>query len=53
MDQGIAKTGLAIFRSHMLQIVWRWLQHQPQSRLSQWFIERTSGASLTAGFSGS
>jgi transposase len=28
----------------MLQIAWRWLQHQPQSRLSQWFIERTSGA---------
>jgi transposase len=43
-DQGIAKTGPAIFRSHMLQIAWRWLQHQPQSRLSQWFIERTSGA---------
>jgi len=43
-DQGIAKTGPAIFRSHMLQIAWRWLQHQPQSSLSQWFNERTNGA---------
>ncbi|WP_205216014.1 IS110 family RNA-guided transposase [Acidibrevibacterium fodinaquatile] len=43
-DQGIAKTGPAIFRSHMLQIAWRWLHHQPQSRLSQWFNERTNGA---------
>lgn len=43
-DQGIAKTGPAIFRSHMLQIAWRWLRHQPRSRLTEWFIERTSGA---------
>jgi transposase len=43
-DQGIAKTGPAIFRSHMLQIAWRWLQHQPRSKLTQWFNERTSGA---------
>lgn len=43
-DQGIAKTGPAIFRSHMLQIAWRWLYHQPHSRLSAWFNERTSGA---------
>ena len=42
-DQGIAKTGPAIFRSHMLQIAWRWLHHQPQSRLSRWFNERTNG----------
>ncbi len=43
-DQGIAKTGPAIFRSHMLQIAWRWLHHQPQSRLSKWFNERTNSA---------
>ena len=43
-DQGIAKTGPAIFRSHILQIAWRWLHHQPQSKLSQWFNERTNGA---------
>lgn len=43
-DQGIAKTGPAIFRSHMLQIAWRWLQHQPHSRLAEWFNERTNGA---------
>ena len=43
-DQGISKTGAAIFRSHVLQIAWRWLHHQPQSKLSQWFSERTNGA---------
>ncbi len=43
-DQGIAKTGPAIFRSHMLQIAWRWLQHQPKAGSSQWFNERTNGA---------
>jgi transposase len=43
-DQGISKTGPAIFRSHVLQIAWRWLHHQPQSKLSQWFNERTNGA---------
>lgn len=43
-DQGIAKTGPAIFRSHMLQIAWRWRQHQPRTRLTEWFNERTAGA---------
>lgn len=28
----------------MIQLAWRWLQWQPDSRLSQWFNERTNGA---------
>ena len=43
-DQGIGKSGPAAFRSNMLQIAWRWLRWQPNSQLSQWFNERTSGA---------
>lgn len=44
-DQGIGKSGPAAFRSNMLQIAWRWLRWQPNSQLSQWFVERTSGSS--------
>lgn len=43
-DQGITKAGPSSFRAHMLQIAWRWLYWQPQSRLSEWFKARTSGA---------
>lgn len=44
-DQGITKAGPARFRAYMIQLTWRWLQWQPQSRLAQWFGERTNGAS--------
>jgi len=43
-DQGITKTGPAAFRAHMIQLTWRWLHWQPESRLSRWFNERTNGA---------
>lgn len=43
-DQGITKTGPASFRAHLIQLAWRWLHWQPDSRLSQWFNERTNGA---------
>jgi transposase len=44
-DQGITKSGSASFRAYVIQLTWRWLQWQPQSRLAQWFGERTKGAS--------
>ena len=44
-DQGITKAGPASFRAYVIQLTWRWLQWQPQSRLAQWFGERTNGAS--------
>jgi len=43
-DQGITKSGPASFRAHVIQLAWRWLQWQPDSRLAQWFNERTNGA---------
>jgi transposase len=44
-EQGITKAGPPVFRAHMIQISWRWLQWQPQSDLAQWFEKRTQGAS--------
>jgi transposase len=44
-EQGITKAGPPVFRAHMIQISWRWLQWQPESRLAHWFQERTQGAS--------
>jgi len=43
-DQGITKAGPPLLRAQMIQITWRWLFWQPDSRLSQWFKERTAGA---------
>lgn len=40
-DQGITKTGPARVRSHLIQMAWRWLHHQPESKLSLWYRERT------------
>ncbi len=36
-DQGISKSGSAMLRRHLVQMAWRWLQHQPESALSAWF----------------
>lgn len=44
-DQGITKAGPAHFRAYMIQLSWRWLQWQQESRLAQWFNERTAGSS--------
>jgi len=41
-DQGISKAGNARVRSLMIQAAWRWLQWQPNSKLSQWFQDRHS-----------
>ena len=44
-SQGIDKAGPPWLRAQMLQLAWRWLRHQPESALSQWFRARagTSG----------
>ena len=41
-DQGITKSGPARVRKHLVQMAWRWLRFQPQSKLALWFHERTS-----------
>ncbi len=38
-DQGISKAGSSMLRKHLVQMAWRWLQHQPGSALSKWFRE--------------
>ena len=40
-SQGIDKAGPPWLRAQMLQLAWRWLRHQPESALSQWFRART------------
>jgi transposase len=37
-DQGISKAGNARVRTMMVEIAWLWLRHQPNSKLSRWFI---------------
>jgi transposase len=39
-DQGISKAGNARVRSLMVEISWCWLRHQPDSKLSKWFMQR-------------
>ena len=40
-SQGVDKAGPPWLRAQMLQLAWRWLRHQPESALSQWFRART------------
>ncbi len=39
-EQGISKAGNPRIRSLMVELAWSWLRYQPQSSLSQWFLER-------------
>ena len=41
-DQGISKAGNTMLRKHLVQMAWRWLQHQPNSALSKWFRDYVS-----------
>ena len=40
-DQGITKAGPSRVRKHLIQMAWRWIRFQPESKLTQWFMERT------------
>jgi len=39
-EQGISKSGNRRARSIAIELAWLWLQHQPDSELSQWFRNR-------------
>jgi transposase len=39
-EQGVSKAGNPRLRTTMIQLSWLWLRHQPESALSQWFLER-------------
>ena len=43
-EQGIGRDGNPRVRGCLLQLAWRWLMFQPESRLSKWFLDRTAGA---------
>ena len=43
-DQGIGRDGPAWIRAQLIQMAWRWVRHQPESALSEWFEERTAGS---------
>ena len=44
-EQGISKAGNPRARTQSLELTWLWLQNQPDSALTQWFIKRTANAS--------
>ncbi|MEX2488292.1 MAG: IS110 family transposase [Pseudomonadales bacterium] len=39
-EQGIDKAGNRRIRRVMVELSWLWLRHQPDSALSQWFVQR-------------
>ena len=45
LDQGISKAGNGRARRTSIELSWLWLLHQPNSALTQWFLQRTAGAS--------
>ena len=40
-EQGLAKAGNARVRHSLIQLAWRFLRHQPNAALSQWYRQRT------------
>lgn len=43
-DQGISKAGDPRLRALLVELAWLWVRLQPDSAISQWFVERTRGA---------
>ncbi len=43
-EQGISKNGNPRVRRMLSQLAWRWLMHQPESALAQWYRARLAGA---------
>ena len=43
-EKGLAKAGNARVRRGMIQLAWRWLLHQKNSALTQWYRSRTIDA---------
>ncbi len=39
-EQGVSKAGNPRLRTTLIQMSWLWLQHQPNSTLTQWFKDR-------------
>src|ERR1700741_2477993 len=43
-EKGLARAGNARVRRGMIQLAWRWLMHQKNSELAQWYQTRTADA---------
>lgn len=39
-EQGISKCGPPRLRAMMVELAWRWIRHQPDTELTQWFHQR-------------
>jgi transposase len=39
-EQGISKASNPLVRTRMIELAWLWIQYQPHSDLSQWFMRR-------------
>jgi transposase len=44
-EQGISKAGNPRARQKAIELAWLWVRHQPDSKLTQWFRQRTLNAS--------
>lgn len=42
-EQGISKAGNKRVRRTIIEVAWKWLDYQPDSALTRWFVERFSG----------
>jgi transposase len=42
-EQGISKAGNPLVRTRAIELAWLWIQYQPHSDLSQWFMKRYAG----------
>lgn len=47
-EQGISKAGNRHVRAIAIELAWSWVRHQPNSKLTQWFRQRFSGAGKRA-----
>jgi transposase len=44
-EQGISKAGNSRARQKAIELAWLWVRHQPDSALTQWFLQRTANVS--------
>lgn len=45
VEQGISKAGNPRIRKTMVELAWCWVRFQPESELTNWFIDRYAGGS--------
>ena len=43
-EQGSRRPAIGRLRAMLLQLAWLWLRHQPNSGLSQWFLDRVKAS---------